>query len=139
MAAPNLATINGLLFARLKSDAAGAAVRAALGAGAQSVIPAEQLRREPRPARLMAVWRGGSVGGASGDMRGITGTWWIYDDPPQGYARIDALIPLIEAAYPLDVIAPGETRITLIGQQSEDGTLGGLLVRPVQLTYRRLS
>lgn len=139
MGAPPLASINGLLYARLKSDAAGASVRAALGAGAQSIIPAEHLRREPRPARLMVVWRGGSVGGASGDMRGITGTWWLYDDPAQGYVRIDALVPLIEAAYPLHVFSPGETRITLIGQQSEDTTLGGLLVRPVQLTYRRLS
>jgi hypothetical protein len=139
MAAPNLASINGLLFARLKSDAAGTAVRAALGAGAASIIPAHQLRREPRPVRLMAVWRGSSVGGQSGQMRDIIGTWWIYDDPAQGYARIDALIPLMEAAYPLDTISPGETRITLIGQQSEDATLGGLLVRFMQVTYRRLS
>jgi hypothetical protein len=139
MAAPNLATINGLLFARLKSDTAGAAVRAALGAGAASVIPATHLRREPRPVRPMLVWRGSSVGGQSGEMRDIIGTWWIYDDPAQGFARIDALIPLIEAAYPIDVIDPGETRITLIGQQSEDAALGGLLVRFVQITYRRLS
>jgi hypothetical protein len=139
MAAPNLATINGLLFARLKSDAAGAAVRAALGAGAASVIPATHLRREPRPARVLLVWRGSSVGGQSGGMRDIIGTWWIYDDPAQGFARIDALIPLMEAAYPLDVIDPGETRITLIGQQGESAVLGGLRERFVQLTYRRLS
>ena len=136
---PDLAAINGLLYARLKSDVAGAAVRAALGAGAASIIPAEKLRQEPRPARVLLVWRGGSVGGQSGDMRAITGVWWIYDDPHQGYARIDALAPLIEAAYPRDCVAWGETRISLIGQATEDATLGGLLVRPLQITHRRLS
>lgn len=135
----DLATINGLLYARLKSEAAGASVRAALGAGAASIIPAEKLRVEPRPARVLLAWRGGPVGGQSGEMRGIIGTWWIYDDPGQGYARIDALVPLVEAAYPRDALAWGETRITLVGQASEDATLGGLLVRPVQLSYRRLS
>jgi hypothetical protein len=136
---PDLAAINGLLYARLKSDTAGAAVRAALGAGAAGIIPAERLRVEPRPARVLLVWRGGSVGGQSGEMRGVTGVWWCYDDPNQGYARIDALVPLIEAAYPLSALAWGETRITMIGQATEDATLGGLLVRPLQLTYRRLS
>jgi hypothetical protein len=136
---PDLATLNGLLYAQLKTALAGGAVRAALGAGAASIIPAEKLRQEPRPARPLLVWRGGSVGGQSGDMRPITGVWWAYDDPGQGYARIDALVPLIEAAYPRDALAWGETRITLIGQATEDATLDGLLVRPVQLTYRRLS
>lgn len=136
---PDLAAINGLLYAQLKTALAGAAVRAALGAGAASIIPANQLRQEPRPARVLLVWRGGSVGGASGEMRPLTGVWWIYDDPNQGYARIDALVPLIEAAYPVACLAWGETRVTLIGQGTEDATLGGLLVRPLQVTYRRLS
>jgi len=135
----DLAAINGLLYAQLKTAAAGAAVRAALGAGAASIIPAEKLRQEPRPARVLLVWRGGSVGGSSGDMRPITGVWWVYDDPHQGYARIDALVPLVEAAYPLDCVAWGETKISLVGQATEDATLGGLLARPVQITHRRLS
>lgn len=135
----DLASISGLLYAQLKTAAAGAAVRAVLGAGAASIIPAERLRHEPRPARVLLVWRGGSVGGASGEMRPASGVWWVYDDPGQGYARIDAVVPLIEAAYPRDALAWGDTRITLIGQATEDATLGGLLVRAVQLTYRRLS
>lgn len=135
----DLAAINSLFFNQLKTSSAGAAVRAAAGAGATSIIPSEQLRREPRPARVLLAWRGGSVGGRSGDMRGITGTWWIYDDPAQGYARIDAMIPLVEAAYPIDCITFGETRVTLIGQAGEDPQLGGLLFRPLQITHRRLS
>lgn len=135
----DLASINGLLYAQLKTATAGAPVRAALGAGAASIIPAERLRQESHPARVLLVWRGGSVGGQSGDIRPITGVWWVYDDPHQGYARIDTLVPLIEAAYPRNALAWGETRVSFVGQATEDATLGGLLVRPIQITYRRLS
>jgi hypothetical protein len=138
----DLAAINGLLYAQLKTATAGAPLRAALvamGASVASIIPAEKLRVEPRPARVLLAWRGGSVGGQSGDMRPISCVWWLYDDPAQGYARIDALVPLIEAAYPLECVAWGETRVSFVGQATEDATLGGLLVRPLQLTHRRLS
>jgi hypothetical protein len=77
------------------------------------------------------------ISGQSDGMRGVILTWWIYDDPGEGYARIDALIDLVIAAYPIDALPWGETRTTLIGQQGEDSTLGGLLLCPVQITYVR--
>lgn len=126
-----------LLYARLKSDAAGAAVRAATGPGdAHGVIPAHLLRK-PLPARPFVCARAGVISGQSDGMRGVVLTWWLYDDPSEGYARIDALIDLIGAAYPIDALAWGETRITLIGQQGEDSSLDGLLMCPVQVTYLR--
>jgi hypothetical protein len=126
-----------LLYARLKSDAAGAAVRAATGPkSADGVIPAHLLRK-PLPARPFVCARAGVISGQSDSMRGVILTWWIYDDPGEGYARIDALIDLVSAAYPIDALAWGETRITLIGQQGEDSSLGGLLLCPIQITYLR--
>lgn len=132
-----LATNRAAIYARLKSDAAGAAVRAATGPGtAAGVIPAHRLRL-PRPAPPFLVGRAGVISGQSDAMRGVVFTWWIYDEPEQGYARIDALIDLVSAAYPLDALAWGETRVTQIGQQGEDSSLGGLLMCPIQITYLR--
>jgi hypothetical protein len=126
-----------LLYERLKSHAAGAAVRAATGPGdASGVIPAHLLRK-PRPARPFVCARAGVISGQSDGMRGVVLTWWVYDDPGEGYARIDALIDRISAAYPIDALAWGETRVTLIGQQGEDSSLDGLLMCPVQITYLR--
>ena len=127
------------LYAQLKTQAAGAAVRAATGEGsAAGIIPAHRLRITPRPARPFLCARAGVISGQEGDMRGVILTWWIYDDPGQGYARIDALIDLVRAAYPIDAVPLGTTRITLIGQHGEDSSLSGLLLCPVQVTYRRL-
>jgi hypothetical protein len=132
-----LAPSRAQLYERLKSHAAGAAVRAATGPGtAAGVIPAHLLRK-PLPAPPFLVGRAGVISGQSGDMRGIVFTWWIYDEPAQGYARIDALIDLVIAAYPLQAVAWGKTRVTGIGQQGEDSSLGGLLMCPIQLTYSR--
>jgi hypothetical protein len=133
-----LAVNRALLYERLKSHTAGAAVRAATGPGtADGVIPAHRLRITPRPARPFLCARAGVISGQSDGMRGVILTWWVYDDPGEGYARIDALIDLIAAAYPIDALAWGETRNTLIGQQGEDGSLGGLLMCPIQITYLR--
>lgn len=126
------------LYNRLKADTAGTAVRAATGpASAGGVIPAHLLRKPPLPARPFLAARAGVISGREDEMRGVILTWWIYDDPGQGYARIDALIDLIRDAYPIDAIPYGETKITLIGQHGEDGQLGGLLMCPVQVTYTR--
>jgi hypothetical protein len=132
-----LATNRAAIYARLKTDAAGASVRAATGPGtAAGVIPAHLLRK-PLPAPPFLVGRAGVISGQWDSMRGVVFTWWIYDEPPQGYARIDALIDLVSAAYPIGALAWGETRVTGIGQQGEDSSLGGLLMCPIQITYLR--
>jgi hypothetical protein len=134
----DLTATNASLYAVLKSDAAGAGVRAATGPGtAAGVIPAHLLK-QPRPARPLVVWRGGVVGGESDQLRSVNGTWWVYDDPEQGSVRINTIISLIESAYPPDAIASGRTTVTGIGQEIEDISLG-LLARAITLTYRRLT
>jgi hypothetical protein len=131
-----LASISSALFDRIATDAAGAAVRALLGS-AGSVITADKLGQRPLPARPLAVWRDGAVGGVALGMRNVTGTWWVYDDPGQGYARIHAVIAALETAYPSDVLANGRVRVGPVGQASDDRSLGGLLVRPLQIAYLR--
>lgn len=131
-----LATISSALYDRIATHAAGAAVRALLGS-AGSVIPADRLGQRPLPPRPLAVWRDGAVGGAALDMRTVTGTWWIYDDPGQGYSRIHAVVAALESAYPPDALLDGRVRVGPIGQASDDRSLGGLLVRPLQIAYLR--
>lgn len=126
------------LYERLKSHEAGAAVRAATGPrDASGVIPAHRLRITPLPDPPFLAGRAGVISGQSGEMRGAVFTWWVYDAPGAGYAAIDALIDLVIAAYPERALNWGKTRVTLIGQQGEDSSLGGLLMRPIQLTYSR--
>jgi hypothetical protein len=133
-----LTPAQALLYERLKSHEAGAAVRAATGPGdAGGVIPAHRLKLTPRPTPPFLAGRAGVIGGQSGDMRGAVLTWWIYDGPGEGYVRIDVLIDLVIAAYPERALDWGKTRVTLIGQQGEDSSLGGLLMRSIQLTYTR--
>jgi hypothetical protein len=133
----DLAANRALLYERLKSHAAGAAVRAATGPGTAGGVIPTHLLRAPLPARPFLCSRAGVISGQSDAMRGVVLTWWIYDDPGQGYARINALITLIAAAYPLNALPWGETKITLVGQEGEDEKLGGLLMCPVQITYSR--
>ena len=133
------AAINAALYAVIKSDAAGASARAATGAGTSAgVIPAHALRAPALPARPFLAWRAGVVSGESEEMRGIGGAWWAYDDSQQGYARIDALLGLVEAAYapPEGIIAGGRTVVSSLGPQSEDGAIN-LYCRFIQITHRR--
>lgn len=133
----DVSAIEVAFFSQLATAAAGAAVRTALGAGATSIISAERLRI-PLPARPFLAWRSGVISGDSNTMRFIYGAWWIYDDTPQGYARINKLISLIEAAYPLNALSFGEVSVFQVGQATEDTVLG-LLTRQMQLVYRRLT
>jgi hypothetical protein len=130
------------LFDRIAVDAAGSAVRALLGLDdpaslLPTIIPAARLAARPLPPAPFLAWRGGAVGGESLEMRRITGVWWAYDLPIQGYARINAVLAALEAAYPQDAIPWGRVRVTAIGQETDDRSLGGLLTRSLHLTYTR--
>ncbi len=126
--------VSSQFWARLASDAAGASVRAALGAGATSIIHADQLAIEPRPARPLLAGRGGQLTGQSGEMRQLWWRWWVYDDPTQMYWRINGLLPLIEQAYPLHALPHGEIRVGIVTDERPDTTLK-LLTRSIQLIY----
>ena len=132
----DLAALNAATFARLKGEAAGADVRALLGAGAASVIPARALRGA-LPARPLIAWRQGAVTGQGDDWRRVVGAWWAYDDPAQDYYRINSIVAAIEAAHPLDWLAHYECRVGPIGQGVEDSALGGLLTRSITITMGR--
>lgn len=132
----DLRDVTAAQYSRLAHDAEGAAFRAKLGAGSPSVMPAEALRRGSPPVRPIAVFRAGAVGGASMDMRTVTATWWLYDDPAQRYARINDLLQDLRAAYREDAIAWGRTEISGIGPETFDDTLG-LVGRSVTITHYR--
>lgn len=92
----------------LYSDSAGSAVRAALGAGAASIIEREKLRASalPIPPFLVLWWNSRPSGGPRNRAsKTFYPVWAIYDSALYGYSRIESLEPRIEAAYPEDAIA----------------------------------
>lgn len=96
----------------LKTDAAGAAVRAALSAGANGILARRQLAATPRPAAPFIVLQYGPVTGAAGMVRTFFPTWWLYADSGGDWYGLNALATLIANAYPDDAIAFCETRLT---------------------------
>jgi hypothetical protein len=133
----NPQAITAAVYARIKSELGGAAVRAQLGAGAASVLPASGLRSNALPARPLVALRPGVIAGESLEMREHIFTWWLYDEPAQNGWRISGLLPLLEGAYPQLSIPYGRVKVTGIGQETIDDALGGLIARSLQLTYTR--
>lgn len=88
----------------IKTDSAGAAVRAALGSTA-SVVGKEDLNSGALPTAPFLALQWGPEGGPRTGVRTYFPTWWVYDDVGRGFYRINALLPLIEAAYPANAIA----------------------------------
>jgi hypothetical protein len=127
--------IAALAFNRVKSDAAGASVRAMLGEEGASVIPADHLGRGDLPARPLLAYRPGPVPTVAGvDVH--NGGWLIYDDPGQGTYRIGQIAAALALAYDLDRGAPplpspaGVARVGSLSEPREDAALG--------LRFRRL-
>lgn len=101
------ASIAGSVFARVKSDAQGSAIRALLGAGAASVIPADMLSGgitdlPARPLLALAILPARTDGAR--DLHAYR--WWVYDDPHQGTVRIDRILAVLPRAYDLEYTAP---------------------------------
>lgn len=111
----------------LKADAAGASVRAALGAGANGILVRRQLAALPHPTAPFLVIQYGPVTGARGDVRTFFPTWWLYADSGGDWYGLNALAALIEAAYPEDAIAFCDTR--LAGGVSDE-LIDAALARP---------
>lgn len=137
----DLQAVQAALYGRLAdvgqpAAAAFRAYRDTLGGGSPSVIPAALLRKDSLPPRPFAAMRGTAVGGATLDMRAVTVTWWIEDDLVQGYARINALITLLQPAYRADAVRWGRTEVSGIGPEVKDDGLD-LNARSVTVTYYR--
>lgn len=138
----DLQAIAEQLYGQVATAAAGAAVRALLGVdgtagAAASVIPSHRLDAARLPSLPFVVWREGAVGGDSYQQRTASGVWWVYDTPGRGYARINAIITTIEAAYAPLSIPFGRVVVGPIGQATDDRSLGGLLARPIQIRFTR--
>jgi len=109
----DLSALTNAVWDRLASDSAGADVRDALGDDANSILMAEDLRVEgltiaDLPARPLLALRRGAV---PTTQRAIVDvpvyTWYAYDDTDVGYGRLEALIPLVAAAYGALLTASG--------------------------------
>jgi hypothetical protein len=133
----DLAAITIAVFERLRTDAAGAAVRAALGAGADSVLHAEDLRVEglgvrALPARPLVALRRGVAPQSQRVVYQPIYTWYCYDDPAIGYGRIEALPLLIAQAFATRLIVPasavGAQDTGAIGAQLRDDRLKLLVI-----------
>ncbi len=99
--------LKNAFFNVLYSDSAGSAARAALGAGASSVIVREELNKASLPAAPFIVfqWIGQPSGGPRNrEVKTYYPIWWLYDQSVYRHSRLEPLIPLIEAAYPEDAI-----------------------------------
>lgn len=132
----DLQLITSQVWARVASDvdAPALAARAALGAGAASIIHAKDLDKNALPARPFLALRGGVLGGQSGQMRPFVVRWFVYDDPAEGYWQINGLIPLIEQVYTELCIPHGQVVVGPVGDEFHDQQLD-LFTRTIQVTY----
>ena len=128
------------VYSRVKTDADGAAVRALAGS-ASSVFPADELGNVTGKVFPWLVWRPVAVGGTSGEMRDLAGSWWVYDAPGAGSYRLYQIASALEALYGgvnvLDM-PYARTFVTHIGRPETDAALNGAVGLEVRIGYRRL-
>lgn len=128
----DLYALTAAVYARLKSESAGADVRAFLPDGAGAVLLAEDLRVEgltvlDLPARPILALRRGAAPQLDRVVTQPIYTWYAYDDPSVGYGRLEQLPYLIWQAYESGLIV-GTTAVGAIevgaGAQTRDERLG---------------
>lgn len=95
----DVAGLTADVFNRLALDDAGEPVRLELGAGELGVLAAHQLEQLPPPAGPFIALRRYPIAAPPGGPIVATFLWYIYDDPGQGYARINALLRPLALAY----------------------------------------
>lgn len=134
----------------MKSDSQGGVTRSLLGDGANSVVHAKELLMDDQktpsvlPTRPLLAMRGGSINETDRTLYVTTVDWYIYDDPVQGYWRLNSLISTISIAYdvaPLRSVSGrlfGELEMPFISDELTDPTLG-LLFRYLRLAVPFLS
>ena len=119
------------------------AITSALGSGSSGVIHAKELADTRAtdlvlPTPVFIALRPGAISGAKYDARSLFYTWYVYDNPEQGFWRINGLLPLIESAYSTDVISRCYTDVVSIGAETQDSALN-LLVRSIQFIVKTRS
>jgi hypothetical protein len=73
--------------------------------------------------------------GQSGEMRIPVWRWWVYDEPEQGYWRINGLVRLIEQAYPFYCIPSGRIVVSGVSEEYPIDASLGLIARVVVLAF----
>lgn len=89
------------------AGAASVAARDALGAGAASIIDRYDLNAATLPTLpFLALQWGDRAGGGARNrvVRTFYPVWFLYDSPLYRQSRLEALVALIEAAYPEDAL-----------------------------------
>jgi hypothetical protein len=128
----DLAALTEAVFQRLKSDSAGATLRAFLPAGADAIMLAEDVRVEgltvlELPKRPILAMRRGATPQLDRVATGPIYTWYCYDDPSVGYGRLEQLPKLIADAYEsgllVGTVAVGSIEVAA-GAQTRDVRLG---------------
>lgn len=133
------AAINASLFNRAAADTAGASVRALTGAN--GIFERPQLRNTAGRVFPWLVWAEIDASGASGDMRPMVGSWWLYV-PQMAAGNVFQLLTLataIEALYGganYLAIASGRVGIVYKGRSFEDAPLTALGME-MRIEYRR--
>lgn len=120
------ADIKAAFFAVLKTDAAGAAVRAQLvtyGSSAASIIEKEDVNKNslPTPPLLVLAW--GACGGGRTEVNRFLPTWWLYDAMERRWGRLTVLVPLIRAAYPKAALVSCEIDFLIDAGEQTDRAL----------------
>lgn len=138
----DLGALTLAVFNRIAVDPEGEPVRLALGAGAASVLTAEDLRARvvpgvDLPARpLLALRRGAAPVTDRAIVTRPVYTWYALGDEAAGYGAIESLPALVARAYqPYLAVAgtwPADVEVSAGGHE-RDVTLGGgggmLLIR----------
>lgn len=91
--------LNQLLVEAVSSNSD---VVALLGDGAAGVFHARHLEDKEsmaKRARPLLAWREGPIIDSQRIASIYTLNWYVYDDPDQGYYRINALLPLLGKAF----------------------------------------
>lgn len=122
----------------LYSDSAGSAVRAALGAGASSVIDRTAIGAgvTSLPARPFVSLSWGDGGGPRNrGVKTFYPIWWLTDDDSYKWKRLEALVDLIHAAYAEDSIAMAYLDFLPV-RELTNRALGGMPEKSVLFTLR---
>jgi hypothetical protein len=91
--------LNTAVFNRLRTDAAGSAIRALLADGASGIVHTSAINAESFPNRRFIAIRPGAIPTSERIIQKPTYQFWIYDNPNEGFHRINAVLPLLYTAF----------------------------------------
>lgn len=115
----NLALLTKLVLERATLDDLGTELRSLLGAGAASIIAADELRSDDLPPMPIIALRRGPAPTSERALRVPLYTWYAFDDVLEGGWRIDGLLTALIRLYDPAAGAP-------LLRMAEQGVIGSL-------------